>query len=113
MDYTSMGIAGAILVYGIVEYFRREQVHRETVAYLKRGLPLPERHQPLLGKIITTGLVAFILTALIVTTFFMHTHNTSERLLIGFLGCSFFAILCVLVLMLRRDIVSYRRQQTN
>lgn len=113
MDYTSIGIAGAILLYGMVEYVRREQAHRETVAYLKRGLLLPERHQPLLGKIVTTGLVALILAVIIVATFFVHVRGVSGTMLVGFLDCSFFAILCVLVLILRRDIVSYRRQQSN
>jgi hypothetical protein len=65
MDYTSLAIIAGILIYVAFEYQRREQQHREALAYLKRGQKPPEEAKVVEGwTLFTTGGMVILLLAL-------------------------------------------------
>lgn len=62
MDYGSLSIVAAIVLYGTFEYHRREQRHREAMSYLRRGEQPPARPgNHLLVSLMTTGAVGVLL----------------------------------------------------
>ncbi len=110
MDYTSLVIVAGIILYAIFEYQRREQEHRETLSYLKRGEKPPERVQVVEGwKLFTTGGVAVLLLA--VTLFLARlAASTPPRyappmIVMTGIGALLFAVVILLFL---RNFVLYR-----
>jgi hypothetical protein len=64
MDYTSLVIILAIVIYVIVEYRRREQQHREALSYLKKGQKPPEEVKVVEGwTLFTAGGMVILLLA--------------------------------------------------
>ena len=67
MDYTSLIVIAAIVVYVVFEYQRREQQHREVLSFLKKGEKPPEKVQAVEGwQLFTGGAMGIILLGIAV-----------------------------------------------
>ena len=67
MDYSSLLLIVGILIYGVAEYRRREQLHRNTLRMLREG-EIPEANIaiPPLYRLWTTGFVSVILLVAVI-----------------------------------------------
>ena len=105
MDYSALALIIGIGVYGLFEYRRREEIHRERMKYLKRGLEPPIVGQKVdFWKLMTTTTSAVILLALTVATF-VFGLSRGEYLFVPSLvfGTVFALITVIVVLMVLRD----------
>ena len=67
MDLTGLIVLGGILVYGVLEYRRREHLHKEAMEYLQHGLEPPsEPPVPASWRLVTTGAVGGLLLAVVI-----------------------------------------------
>lgn len=111
MNYSDFLIPAFITVYGIFEYQKREQRHRERIALLQSGIePSFTLQKPEIIKLWITGIVSGLLLATILGFLFLRPRieyggNTVLLFLPGF----FFIIFVILILILLRDIKAYRQ----
>lgn len=105
MDYSGLIIAAAIVVWAAFEYNRREQDHKEIMAYLRKGLDLPELSLiPSAWRLRTTGAVALILLLLISGLFMLGAKSLAPYgKLFVVLAIPFSGIFVLLVLIFLRD----------
>jgi len=111
MDYTGLAILLGIILYGAFEYHRREQLHKEAMAYLKRDLEPPAvSDKPQQWKIWTTGAVATLLLLFVLTLFVFTAKAGLEKggpyLLVA---SPLTLILLLLLLIVRRDLKALHR----
>jgi hypothetical protein len=108
-----MNVANVLVLLGILtwaafEYHRREQIHKETMAYLRNGVEPPTRSDtPRTLHLWTVGTTAILLLALSVGLLWYATSGSilygygSEALVI--LAIPFTGLAILLLLILRRD----------
>ncbi|MGB5874171.1 MAG: hypothetical protein WBG01_03600 [Bacteroidota bacterium] len=97
-----------VLLYGVLEYFRREKQHREALEYLKENrAPRPPRDRPPMWRLLVTGvagLPVFAFGAWLVISGISQGEKGLPLLIFGLL---LIPILVMLGLMLRRDAKAY------
>ncbi len=112
MDWTSLILPVFILVFGILEYQRREKVHALRLADLEKGLePSFAPPKTTRVRVISSGVVAFLLLLMTIGLFAMGiiTRRPMGPLgwVGGFFGCIFLLVATMFLFSLRR----YRRKQ--
>ena len=110
MDTSALAIIAVIIVYGVIEYQRRETRHREVMVFLKRGEepPVPEVKKPQAWRLLTSGGVALLLCLVVgvLVKLGLEGHSYARPYYVMALG---FALLLVVVLMMfARDLRAYR-----
>jgi hypothetical protein len=111
MDWSSFIIPACIVIYGLVEYQRRERVHALRLADLERGVaPSFERPRPRLSNVVSAGVVAFLLLAMTGGVFYMGLRAGKPfgafAVVWGFFGLLFLVILALFITTFLR----YRRK---
>jgi len=106
MDYSSLIIAAAIVLYGVYEYRRRERRHRFDLEFLKRRIEPPPETELMVPRwrIATVAITACI--AIGAAGFVMFkgiTHHGYGRPLIV-IGCVFLSLAAPLLYIIVRDI---------
>jgi sterol desaturase/sphingolipid hydroxylase (fatty acid hydroxylase superfamily) len=112
MDWSSFILPVFIIVFGLLEYRRRERVHALRLADLERGVePSFARPKTTRFKVISSGVVAFLLLLMTIGLFAMGiiTRKPMGPLgwVGGFFGCIFLLVATMFLFTLRR----YRRKQ--
>jgi len=97
-----------VILYGVLEYFRREKQHREALAYLKENhAPRPHRDRPPIWKLLVTGVVGLPVVAFTAWLVISGASQGERGLPLMVLGLLLVPILVMLGLMLRRDAKAY------
>ena len=109
MDYHNLILPAALVVYAAFEYQRREQAHRKRLELLKRDIEPPEAPGgSVLARIVTYGLTGLLLMFMIYLFtrmgIVMRAHSPAFLLW----PAAFAIILVFVVLILVRDIRTYR-----
>jgi hypothetical protein len=109
MDYGSLAITIAIIVYGVVEYRRRERLHRTELALVRRGETPPTRepqHPALaLASIGATGILILVSEGVLIYAGSRFPRNFKPLAVVGVI---FLLILIPVISMFRRDLRRYR-----
>lgn len=112
MDWSEFVLPVLVIIFGLLEYRRRERVHARRLADLERGVaPSFARPKPTLFKVISAGVVAFLLLLMTVGLFTMGIITRKPMGPLGwaggFFGCIFLLSATMFIFTLRR----YRRSQ--
>lgn len=105
MHYSDLLIPACIILWAGFEYHRREQNHKEKMAFLERGLIPPESSPvPPRWQLWTTGFTTLCLFAFVCGMVLLGLQ-TEPRYAVGFffIALPFFLISIVLFLIFRRD----------
>lgn len=110
MDYSGLAITVGIIIYGIFEYQRREHVHKEVMAYLKRDQMPPDRTpKPEAWRLVTTGSVGVLLLGMTVVFVKLGMHNGRLNPASLPITLIFAALFLLVARMFVRDFVTYRQ----
>jgi hypothetical protein len=107
MNVSDFLIPAGILLWAAFEYHRREQLHRETMAYLRNGVePPPQLNIPKTLHLWTVGGTAFLLLALSIGFLVLAIGAPTPQDSVPFvvLAVPFIAMAILLLLILRRDL---------
>lgn len=105
MDYSSLIITAAILLYGLYEHRRRERRHRLDMELLRRKIEPPPESDLVVPRwrIVTVAITACIaIAAAVVLLFKGITHPRYGTPLIV-IGCVFLSLAAPLLYMIARD----------
>ncbi len=110
MDPTSLLIAAGIVVYGILEYRRREMKHTRNLVEVRKGLqPVFGEPRVCLWQVLTTGAVLILLLAFIIVLLWLE-FRTGMKVGPYVPVAAFFGIFFLIVfLMLIRVLLGYIR----
>jgi hypothetical protein len=105
MDYSSLIITVAILIYGLFEYRRREQRHRIDMEFLRRGITPPQESELVVPRwrIATVAMTAFFTFATAGILIFKGITHPGYRTPLFVIACVFLALSAPLVYMIVRD----------
>ena len=114
MDYTDLVITVGIIVYGVLAYQRREQMHKEAMGYINRGQIVPKQTPQIEAWKLTTtgGMSLVVLAAAVWFTNLGLRIGKADTVLYAF-GAIFGLLSLLLVLMFFRDLKKYRKQQKS
>jgi hypothetical protein len=105
MDYSSLAITVAILLYGLYEYRRRERIHRVDMEFLRRRIEPPQDSELIVPRwrILTVAVTALITLAVGGVMVFrgIVTPRYGSPLIV--IGCFFLLLAAPLILMILRD----------
>ena len=112
MDFGSLAMAMGIALYGLIEYRRRERVHRTELAYVRRGETPPRTtpRYPVLTLVTTAGTAALLLVSaalLIVRGPGLPRYGAS----IAAIGVIFLILSVPVSFMLIRDLRTFRSRR--
>ena len=97
-----------VLLYGALEYFRRDRQHREALKYLRENrAPRPPRDRPPMWKLLVTGVAGLPVFALAAWLLFSGASQGERGLPLLVFGFLLIPILVMLALILRRDAKAY------
>ena len=110
MDYSALAIIAGIIVYGSLEYRRREARHRSAMEYLRLGKepPLPEGKKPEVWRLVTTGAVVIILVALVGVLVWFGFQADGYGYPYYVMALGFGLLLLILGMMFIRDLRAFR-----
>ena len=98
----------AVVLYGVLEYFRREKMHRRTLEYAREHhAPPPVRTGPPLWKLLTTSVVGAALLGFIVWLVILGVPDWHPGLPFLLIASGLAPIVVILGLMLWRDLKAY------
>jgi hypothetical protein len=81
MDFSSPAISLLIVLYGVYEYRRRENMHSATMEHLRRGeIPSAAGPKPRSWSLLTTGSICALLVVFAGILFYtgVHSRNSSD-----------------------------------
>jgi hypothetical protein len=97
-----------VLLYGALEYFRRENRHREAMEYLREHRATrPPRDRPPMWKLLVTGVAGLPVFAFASWLVISGASQGEKGLPLLIFGLLLIPILVMLALMLRRDAKAY------
>ena len=97
-----------VLLYGALEYFRRERQHREALAYLREHhAPRPAPDRPPMWKLLATGVASLPVFAFAAWLIISGAAQGERGIPLLVFGLLLVPILLLLGLMLRRDAKAY------
>ncbi len=111
MDWTSLILALGILLYGILEYLKRESLQKQRIEGLRKGiLPSFEPPVPQIGRILTTGGVEAALVVFSGWLWYRGIVPGNYIRAYAPLGVFFTALAIIVLVMLVNQIGRYRRK---
>jgi hypothetical protein len=112
MDYGSLATTIAIVVYGAVEYRRRERLHRAELAMVRRGeIPSPREPRHPLTSLMTIGGAAALILVSEGILLYMGSRFPRNISKLAVIGVIFLFMLFALSLMFFRDLRRYRARR--
>jgi len=109
MDLPGLAMVIGIPTWAWFEYRRREQLHKENMAYLGRGERPPDRTPaPEAWKLVTSATVALARVGVVVLFSILAQHNGRVNPAIVTLAVIFFALFLLVVRMFIHDLRIYR-----
>jgi hypothetical protein len=105
----NLEIAGGVVAYAIIEYYRRELRHREAMEYLRRDLmpPAPSL-RPRVWTLATTGLICIVLALVTGGFVVLSAVAPNLRMMYGTIAFIFFMIFGLLVTIFMQDLHRYK-----
>ncbi len=112
MDWSSFILPALVVIFGLLEYQRRERVHALRLADLERGVaPSFARPKPTLFKVISVGVVTCLLLLMTVGLFTMGIITRKPMGPLGWVGGFFGCIFLIAALLFMFTLRRYRRGQ--
>lgn len=109
MNYHDFILPGALVVYTAFEYHRREQAHKIRLELLKRDIEPPVASGgSVLVRIFTYGLAAVLLVIMIGLFAWIGPHYRLHSTLFFLWPASACILLIFVILIIMRDVKSYR-----
>jgi len=109
MNYNDLMLPALLIVYAAFGYHRRERAHKERMELLKRDREPPEPPQgSVLARIITYGVIATLLLGMIYLFTILGLGQFRHFSMFYLWPAAFTVLLVFVVLILIRDITSYR-----